>query len=298
MENLKYSVILFYKYVELEDPEAVMAWQKEICKSLELKGRTLLAKEGINATLEGETESITKYIELMRQDSRFEDIIFKISKSSGQAFSKLSVKVRSEIVSLSLPSDQDYDPKLVKAKYLEPEELYNWIHQEKREFYILDMRNYYEAKVGHFAGSLIFDNLKNFRDLPNILDEIQHLKHKTILTVCTGGIRCERASGFLLQHGFTDVYQLHNGIVTYMEKYPNEDFLGKLYVFDGRVMMGFNTESPEHQVVGRCQWCGQKSENFINFNVESGERMHAICCQDCLDKGLVNPQQKEYYSWK
>jgi UPF0176 protein len=275
-----------------------MDWQRQICEDLELKGRTLIAKEGINGTYEGTTENISKYIELMKQDPRFADVVFKVSSGTGQAFPKLSIKVRDEIVTIGLKGEDNYDPKEVKAKYLEAEEMHKWIHQEHREFYILDMRNYYEAKVGHFAGSLIFDNLKNFRDLPNILDEIQHLKHKTIVTVCTGGIRCERASGFLVKHGFTDVYQLHHGIVTYMEKYPNEDFLGKLYVFDGRVMMGFNTDADNHQIVGKCEWCGKSSENFINYNTDGGERKHAICCQECLDKGVVQPQQREYYSWK
>lgn len=297
MSASDYQVILFYKYVDIEDPQQVLEWQKQICGELELKGRTLIAKEGINGTFEGTSANISMYIELMKQDTRFSDIVFKISVGDGQAFPKLTIKVRDEIVTIGLQGEENYDPKQLKAKYLEPEELHSWIHKQDKEFYILDMRNYYEAKVGHFAGSLIFDNLKNFRDLPDIMSEIEHLKHKTIVTVCTGGIRCERASGFLLKHGFTDVSQLHHGIVTYMEKYPNQDFLGKLYVFDGRVMMGFNTEAEQHQIVGECQWCGKQSENYINYN-EEGERKHAICCHDCLKSGVVVPQQKEYYSWR
>jgi len=298
MPDVTYSVILFYKYVDIRSPQEVRDWQYKLCSELGLKGRTLIASEGINGTFEGETKNIEEYMKIMKNDSRFADMQFKISLGDGQAFPKLTIKVRNEIVTISLKEEQNYDPTEVKAKYLESEELHSWIHETQKEFYILDMRNYYEAKVGHFAGSLIFDNLKNFRDLPDILGQIEHLKPKTIVTVCTGGIRCERASGFLVKHGFSDVYQLHHGIVTYMEKYPNEDFLGKLYVFDGRVMMGFHTDSKDHQIVGRCDWCGVVSENYINFNTDDGERKHGICCEACIAKGVVKPSQKSYYSWR
>ncbi|HXF29371.1 MAG TPA: hypothetical protein VN457_05925, partial [Chlamydiales bacterium] len=103
------------------------------------------------------------------------------------------------------------------------------------------------------------------------------------LTVCTGGVRCEKASGFLITQGFTDVYQLDGGIVSYMEKYPNENFQGKLYVFDKRVTMGFYTDDLNHKIVGKCDVCGEPSENFVNCDNPVCHR-HFINCTDCLNK--------------
>lgn len=146
------------------------------------------------------------------------------------------------------------------------------------------MRNDYEQLVGMFKNS-IPSGMVYFRDLPNILPKLEHLRNETVLTVCTGGVRCEKASGFLVQKGFNDVYQLYGGIVTYMEKYPNEDFLGKLYVFDQRVVMGFNTDDPKHVVIGRCDKCGEVSENYVNCADDLCHR-HFICCEGCLINGL------------
>jgi UPF0176 protein len=181
--------------------------------------------------------------------------------------------VRSEIVSGHLKAD-DLNPNEITGKYLAAETLHDWIHSGK-EFYIVDMRNDYEHKSGHFAGSIL-PPLENFRDLPKVLPVLAHLKNKTIVTVCTGGVRCEKASGFLVKHGFSDVYQLHNGIVTYMEKYPGEDFKGSLYVFDGRVTMAFG----QHEIVGKCEKCGQASERYLNCGNLRCHR-HFICCAAC-----------------
>src|SRR3989344_1852219 len=239
MIDEQYQIILFYKYVRLADPEAVAEGQKEICEKLDLTGRYIIAAEGINATFEGTKENIKEYVKELEKDKRFCNIHFKYSIGTGHAFPKLSVKVRKEIVSLNLGTC-DIDPNQITGTHLKPEELHEWLAPskvegiKKKEFYIVDMRNAYEHKVGHFEGSIL-PLIENFRDLPKVVEQIKHLKNKTVLTVCTGGVRCEKASGFLVTQGFNDVYQLSGGIVSYMEKYPNEDFQGKLYVFDKRV---------------------------------------------------------------
>ena len=143
---------------------------------------------------------------------------------------------------------------------MKPEELHEWIHSGK-EFYIVDMRNAYEHKVGQFEG-FICPPMDNFRDLPKFIDSIAHLKEKVVLTVCTGGVRCEKASGYLITTRIQKRISTRWGIVSYMEKYPNEDFKGKLYVFDQRVMMGFYTDDPKHQVVGRCEGCDGACEKL------------------------------------
>src|SRR3989338_1518754 len=275
-----HQIILFYKYVYIDDPEAVKNWQIQICEKLRLKGRCIIASEGINATYEGTRENIKKYIKELQIDERFRNIHFKYSMGIGHAFPRLSIKVRKEIVSLSYDTCE-IDPNQVTGKRLLPEELHQWF-KEKREFYIVDMRNVYEHKVGHFKNSIL-PPMENFRDLPRVVEQISHLKNKTVLTVCTGGVRCEKASGFLLTQGFMDVYQLDGGIVSYMEKYPNEDFHGKLYVFDGRVTVGFYTDDVKHKIVGKCDACGGQSENYVNCADPVCHR-HFITCASCLAK--------------
>jgi len=276
----KYEIILFYKYVNIQDPEYVRLRQVDICEKLGLKGRSIIAREGINVTLEGTKENIQAYIQELEKDERFRNIHFKISPGTGSAFPKLSIKVRSEIVSLNLGTC-DVDPNVVTGTHLSPEELHQWI-SDGREFYIVDMRNAYEHKVGYFENSIL-PPMENFRDLPKVLSQISHLKDKTVLTVCTGGVRCEKASGFLITQGFKDVYQLDGGIVSYMEKYPNEDFKGKLYVFDGRVTMGFYTDDIKHEIVGKCDLCHEPSENYVNCSNPVCHR-HFINCSKCLTK--------------
>jgi UPF0176 protein len=276
-----YEIILFYKYVHIDDPQAVKAWQEDICARLELRGRCIIASEGINTTLEGTKENIVEYIKELEKDKRFLNIHFKLSSGSGNAFPKLSIKVRKEIVSLNLGTC-DIDPNQITGVHLSPTELHEWIKNGK-EFYIVDMRNVYEHKVGHFKNSIL-PPIENFRDLPKVVEQISHLKNKTVLTVCTGGVRCEKASGFLITQGFTDVYQLDGGIVSYMERFPNEDFQGKLYVFDGRVTMGFYTDDSKHEIVGKCDACGDMSENYVNCANPVCHR-HFIACENCVTKG-------------
>src|SRR6185369_2252470 len=249
---MKFQVLLFYKYVALDDPEKIRETQQQLCEKLNLKGRIIVAHNGINATVEGLEKDIALYIEKMHKDSRFKDIVFKKSEGTGDALSKLQIRVRKDLVS-DHTDEWGIDPRIVTGKYLSAEELHEWITTGKK-FYIMDMRNNYEHKSGHFADSILPD-IDNFRDLPKALPTLKKYNDRPIVTVCTGGIRCERASGLLIKNGFKEVYQLLDGIVTYMEKYPNEDFKGKLYVFDNRMLMGFNTDSPKHEVVGRCLVC-------------------------------------------
>lgn len=274
-----HTILLYYKYVKIKYPKREMKAQRKLCEELGLKGRIIVSKEGINGTVEGLTGNTGKYIEVMSKDKRFSDIDWKKSKGTGNAFKKLSVKVRPEIVSLHL-GDMDFDPNKVTGKYLTAEELHEWF-KTKKEFYIVDMRNDYEYLSGRFENSVL-PGLENFRDLKKELPKLEHLKDKTVLTVCTGGVRCEKASGFLMMSGFKDVYQLQNGIVTYMEKYPNEHFKGKLYVFDGRVTMGFGLSDSKHEIVGRCEKCLKPSENYINCATVGCHR-HFIMCESCLD---------------
>ena len=278
--NQKYKIILYYRYVTIIDPQAFAETQRELCKNLELKGRIIIASEGVNGTLEGTEGNIERYVSNLLANPLFADVHVKTSEGTGSAFPKLSVKVRNEIVSLKL-GEKDINPNEFTGKYIHADELHNLLNSSE-EFYIIDMRNDYEHKVGHFENS-IQPKMRNFRELPKTLDSMAHLKDKKIITVCTGGVRCEKASAFLLANNFTDVSQLYGGIVTYMEKYPNQNFLGELYVFDNRVIMGFNTNSPEHKTIGTCEKCGTSCNRYINC-LDDVCHVHFICCENCTDE--------------
>ena len=278
MKSQSYQVLLYYKYVHIENPLKVRDEQRELCQRLGIKGRIIVADEGINGTLEGTVESTEKYIEEMEKSEYFKGIVYKKSVGIGDAFPRLSVKYRPEVVSAHMP---ELNPNKVTGKYLSADELHQW-YEEGREFYVVDMRNDYEYLSGYFENFIPAD-LKNFYDLPKVLPKLEHLKNKTIVTVCTGGIRCEKASGFLVSNGFNDVYQLKDGIQTYMQKYPNEHFKGKLYVFDKRLTVGFNTEDPKHEIVGKCDTCGVSCDTYVNCGYNECHR-HYILCDNCLDQ--------------
>jgi UPF0176 protein len=276
MKN-SFEVLLFYKYVEIENPVRLLRNQRRLCEKLNLKGRIIIGMEGINGTLEGTPKNTEKYIKELIKDEKFSDINFKKSAGDGNAFPKLSIKVRNEIVTSLVPNIM---PWKLTGKHLKATELHQWF-LDKREFYIVDMRNDYEYISGHFEGSVL-SGFSNFKDLPLVLEKLTHLKNKTIVTVCTGGVRCEKASAYLLQNGFNDVYQLENGIQTYMEMYPNQHFKGKLYVFDNRLTIGFNTDSPDHEIIGTCMHCGVSCDTYVNCMNHSCH-LHFICCEKCKD---------------
>jgi len=279
----QFQVLLYYKYVDIDDPEKLKEDQMYLCESLNLKARIIVSKEGINGTLEGKTLDTERYIQAMRKINFFKDMVFKKSAGTGSAFPKLSIKVRPEIIALGVPN---LSPNKISGKYIDADKLHSWF-EDKKEFYIIDMRNDYEYLSGYFENS-IFSNTHNFFDLPKALPRLVHLKDKTVVTVCTGGVRCEKASGFLLMNGFNDVYQLKDGIQTYMEKYPNKHFKGKLYVFDNRLTLGFNTEDKEHEIVGRCMKCNKVCDSYVNCAYNFCH-FHYISCEECLDRQLNLP---------
>ncbi len=275
------TITLFYKYTSIENPDAWAAEARNVAQRLQLTGRLLVAHEGINGTFEGVPEANEEFVAWLHAQPDFADVDIKRSVGTGSAFPRLAVKVRNEIVHWGL-GELDVNPREVTGKYITAEELHAWIHSDK-EFYIVDMRNDYEQVVGHFRNSFLVP-MNTSRDLVKLMPNLEPLRGKTIVTVCTGGVRCEKASGFLVTQGFADVYQLHNGIVTYMEKYPNEDFLGQLYVFDSRMVMGFNVQDPAHVVVGICGRCGSATERYIDCAyLHCREKRRFLCCDACLE---------------
>jgi len=273
-----YQVLLFYKYVDIEDPDTLADSLRALAKELSLTGRVIIAREGINGTLEGSFENTETFAQKFLEDPRFADVSVKRSEGTGDAFPKLSIKVREEIVGTHFPQEEAY-PQLRTAPRLKPEELRE-MFEKNEDFTIVDMRNDYEYASGHFKGS-IDPGLQASRDLPEKLPLLEPLKNKKVVTVCTGGIRCEKMSAYLLNNGFEDVYQLEDGIHGYMQKYPGKDFLGTLYTFDQRKVMDFGgDENGQREIVGTCYFCNEKTEQYFNCSNDYCHR-HFLACENC-----------------
>ncbi|HWO78368.1 MAG TPA: rhodanese-related sulfurtransferase [Bacillus sp. (in: firmicutes)] len=287
-EGKQYRVLLYYKYVQIDNPEEFAKSHLKFCKEIGLKGRILVANEGINGTVSGTIEQTNKYMETMKQDPRFADMVFKIDEADGHAFKKMHVRPRPELVTLRL--EDDIDPNELTGEYLSPKEFYKRMQEEN--VVVLDARNTYEYDLGHFRGAIRPD-VETFRDLPKWVRENKHLlEGKKILTYCTGGIRCEKFSGWLKKEGFEDVGQLHGGIVTYGQdpEVQGELWDGSLYVFDERISVPVNRK--EHVVVGRDYFTGEPCERYVNcanpecnkqllMSEESEHKYMRSCSHEC-----------------
>lgn len=217
--SFAHPVILFYQYTRIEEPARFVEEQRRLCESLRLKGRVLVAHEGINGTLAGEPEEIGRYCGEMRRDARFAGLEFKWSEGAPDTFPKLVVKARREIVSLSLREDVEVSSS--RATHLSPAEWRARLENAGPETVVLDVRNRYESDAGRFEGA-IAPPIENFRELPGLVGQWEHLKDKTVLMYCTGGIRCEKAAALLQREGFRDVCLLHGGILAYHEQAGRE----------------------------------------------------------------------------
>ncbi|WP_394138612.1 oxygen-dependent tRNA uridine(34) hydroxylase TrhO [Cytobacillus oceanisediminis] len=295
MSQKPYRVLLYYMYVPIEDPEEFAKEHKAFCNELGLKGRILVANEGINGTVSGPVEQTDRYMEVMKQDPRFAEMVFKIDEADGHAFPKMKVRARQELVTLRL--EDDVNPNQLTGEYLEPKEFYKRLQDENTV--VLDARNDYEYDLGHFRGAIRPD-IKNFRDLPEwVRENKEMLGDKKIITYCTGGIRCEKFSGWLLQEGFKDVAQLHGGIVTYGKDPEVQGDLwdGQLYVFDDRI--GVPVNQKEHVVVGKDYFSGEPCERYVNCaNPECNKKI--LCSEEnehkymrsCSDECRIHPSNR------
>jgi UPF0176 protein len=278
-EQKPYRVLLYYKYVHIEDPVAYAEKHLQFCKELGLKGRILVAEEGINGTVSGTVEQTDSYMREMHNDPRFAEMVFKIDEADGHVFKKMFVRPRKELVTFRL--EEDINPNELTGKYLEPKEFFEALQDP--DVIVLDGRNDYEYDIGHFRGA-IRPEVKSFREFPEwIRKNLSQYKDKKILTYCTGGIRCEKLSGFLIKEGFKDVAQLHGGIISYGKdpEVKGQLFDGKCYVFDERISVPIN--QVEDVIVGRCHHCGKPEDRYINCKNDICHLQH-ICCPECEEK--------------
>ncbi|MFD2936490.1 oxygen-dependent tRNA uridine(34) hydroxylase TrhO [Spirosoma flavum] len=269
-----YRVLLYYIYSPIENPDQYREEHHLLCLQLNLLGRIIVAPEGLNGTVSGLTADCERYMASLRADPRFAGVAFKIDETDGHTFQKLHVRVKAEIVH----SEFSVDPLRQTGIHLEPEDFRQF--KNDPDVVLVDMRSNYEHEVGKFKGAITF-NMENLRELPDHIHEIEHLRDKKIITYCTGGIKCEKASAYLLAQGFENVYQLHGGIIRYGLEAGGEDFDGECYVFDNRVTVPINHVNPV--TVSVCYRCGTPTSRMINCASPVCNN-HITLCENCGDE--------------
>jgi UPF0176 protein len=275
------KIILYYKFVPIPDTESILFWQRALCEKLGLKGRILISGKGLNGTLGGDIKALKQYKKTMNEHSLFNGIEYKWSDGEANDFPKLSVKVRSETVTLGWEPSVDSSGVIGGGKHLKPSQVHELIKNRGEEVVFFDGRNKYEASIGTFKNAIVPD-VNTFKEYLVELDKPKYdeIKKKPVITYCTGGIRCETLSALMIEKGFQEVYQMDGGIVKYGEAYKDEGYWeGKLFVFDKRMKLGFSADSKD---IAMCEKCGRNTSNQIN-STNIRRRLH-IVCEDCALK--------------
>jgi UPF0176 protein len=280
------KVILYYKFIPVCDPDMTMRWQLELCTRLNLKGRVIISKHGINGTLGGNIEKLRMYKREMNASEIFRGINFKWSGGTGDEFPKLCIKVKQELVAFDKPDEIEVDEGGIKGggKHLKPEEVHKLVKKRGKDVVFFDGRNAFEAKVGKFKNAVVPDT-RTTRDFVSELESGKYddIKNKPVVTYCTGGIRCEILSVLMKNRGFKDVYQMDGGIVKYGEKYRDNGYWeGNLYIFDGRMNHKFSDNSKD---IGECSGCESKTSNYINCDDKTCDLLMLVC-KNCAAKSM------------
>lgn len=276
------KILLYYIFTPLSDPEAVRLWQKTLCEQLHLKGRILVSTQGLNGTVGGEVAELKKYVKATKELPGFKNIVFKWSDGSRDDFPRLSVRVRRELVGFQNSETEievDEQGVVGGGVHLKPRQVHELIEQYGDDVVFFDGRNAHEASIGKFKNAIV-PNTQTSRDFIAELesDKYDDIKHKKVVTYCTGGIRCEVISAMMKKRGFTDVYQIDGGIVKYGEAYGDDGLWeGSLRVFDDRMTVEFSDHA---QTIGECSHCGAKTSNFENCAFANCNDL-VLICDDC-----------------
>ena len=268
-------VATFYKFVNLPDFAQKQQSILSLCQAQAVKGTILLAAEGINGTIAASRESIDAVLSFLRSDSRLADLEHKESYTDSPPFERMKVRLKQEIVTIGLPQ---VDPNQQVGTYVNPKD-WNALISDP-EVTVIDTRNDYEVSIGSFKGAQN-PQTESFRQFPDyIRQNIDPTKHKKVAMFCTGGIRCEKASSFMLSQGFQEVYHLKGGILKYLEEVPEQESLwqGECFVFDERVAVAQGLALGSHEM---CLSCGHpiSDEDKTSSKYEEG-----ISCPHCFEQ--------------
>lgn len=246
------TITAFYKFTHLPDYRDLRAPLQQVCEENGVKGTILLAEEGINGTVSGPTEGVAALIAYLRSEERLGDLETKVAEApeDQKTFYRMKVRLKKEIVTLGV---EGIDPNRRAGTYVDPKEWNALI--EDPEVLLIDTRNDYEVEVGTFSGA-VDPKTTSFREFPEYVEKnLDPTVHRKVAMFCTGGIRCEKASAYMLEQGFEEVYHLKGGILKYLEEVPEEEssWQGECYVFDHRVAVNHNLEPGSHDLCYACR---------------------------------------------
>lgn len=292
---MKYFVLAFYHFTEIENPKHEVGNHKRFFKNRDVTSRIYISEEGINGQMSASEVDAIDYMNWMKSDPRFSDIDFKIHESEEQAFPKVTVKYRKELVAMGEKVD------ITKGgEHLSPAKWKEMLENKDENTVLIDVRNDYEWKVGHFEGAELPD-LHVFRDFPKYarnLKKVKDPKKTKVMMYCTGGIRCEVYSALMKEEGFSNVYQLDGGVIKYGLEEGAKHWRGKLFVFDDRMVVPISKDNNE--TLSECQFCGVKTDKYYNCaNMDCNDLFiacekcahdnHGCCSNSCHEHGRVRP---------
>jgi len=275
----KYLTAALYKFVSLPEYQALQAPIMDACKAHQIKGTLLLAEEGINGTIAGLPDDIRQVLHYLRTDpkfaGKFADLEHKESFADEHPFYRMKVKLKKEIVTLGVPG---VSPTKKVGTYVKPQD-WNALISDP-DVVLIDTRNDYEVDIGTFKGA-IDPKTTTFREFPEyVAKHFDKTKHKKVAMFCTGGIRCEKASSYMLDQGFDEVYHLEGGILKYLETVPEEQSMweGECFVFDQRVAVKHNLEVGDYDQCYACRYPLSPAE------MQSEKYVAGISCPHCYDQ--------------
>lgn len=277
-------VAALYKFVALPDFHEMREPLLVECVAAGVKGTLLLAREGINGTIAGSREGVDKVLSYLRNDPRMADVEHKASYDDHMPFYRMKVKLKKEIVTMGV---EDIDPNEVVGTYVKPADWNALI--EDPEVVLIDTRNDYEVGIGTFSGA-VDPQTTTFREFPAyVRNNYDPKKNKKVAMFCTGGIRCEKASAFMLKEGFEEVYHLQGGILKYLEEVPAEEsaWQGECFVFDSRVAVNHNLEKGQYD---QCYGCRHP---ITEQDKLSEKYLKGVSCPGCYDK-LTDDQMSRF----
>lgn len=274
----KLTVAAFYQFVPLANYQELKPRLEALCTEQGIKGIVLLASEGVNGTVAGSREAIDVFKSLLT--SLFDRLEYKESFAEKMPFSRLRVRLKKEIVTLGV----DVNPAAITGQHVEPQEWNQLISDP--DVLVIDVRNDYEVEIGTFTNA---QNplTESFTKFPDYVKTIDRSKTKKVAMCCTGGIRCEKASAYMLSQGFDEVYQLKGGILKYLETVPPEQSLwrGECFVFDQRVAVSHGLQLGDYQL---CYGCRRP---ILEEEKNSPLYERGVCCSACHD--VITPEKRE-----
>lgn len=293
----KYFVLAFYCFTDLKEPHQEIAEQLAFLEERDAKARIYISEEGINGQMSAAEEDARAYMAWMHSRPPFENLHFKIHEWHENVFPRLIIRYRRQLVAIDDPWDIEET-----GIHVEPEDWAQMIDQEKPPL-LIDVRNDYEWKIGHFEGAET-PACKTFREFRSYAQELRDKipTDEPIMMCCTGGIRCEVYSAYLKRMGFEKVYQLKGGIINYGQKMGSKHWKGKLFVFDDRMSVPISNETPE--IIAECFHCKTATDDYYNCaNMDCNflflccqaclEKLHGCCCQECTEGARVRPLEQQ-----